>query len=156
MHFMDHAPTDADFTAMRRRLLSSLPTQHKKMWRRTLLAGGGLLAASALAAAALIVISAQDRDRTATCYAGDSLGSNSLPVSVITDEKNPDRVQLAVDSCTAAWERDLVGDGSADPNNDPTNPVPPLSVCESAFGTLWVFPTARPTICDEVGAHLPK
>lgn len=157
MEFIDHAPTDADFTLMRQRLLAQLPGRRKTAWRRrALFAGGGLALTAVLAAATFIFLSDQERNRTATCYAEDSLSSESIPVNVITDEENPDRVQLALESCTAAWERDLVREGSSDPNNEPIHPVPPLTVCVSTMDTLWVFPTEESAVCERLGAHPPE
>ena len=157
MEFINHAPTDADFTLMRQRLLTQLPKRRKMVWRRrAFFAGGSLALAAALAAATFIFISDQERNRTATCYADDSLSSESIPVNVVTDEEDPDRVQLALDSCTAAWERDLVREGSSDPNVDPTHPVPPLTVCVSPMDTLWVFPTEESAVCERLGAHRPE
>lgn len=150
----DNYPTDADFEAMTQRLLAKVNTekQHRfklPRWRAGVIIVVALASGAVATGAVWYFISDAQRNLSVTCYATEDAGSFSLGVGAVSDT-GQDRVQLALDNCAAAWSNDLVREGSP-PLDNPGHPVPPLTACETTFGTLVVFPTDRREVCADNG-----
>lgn len=142
-------PDSPEASALKEKILATRrpgqpPRRHVPRRRRVVVAvAAGLLAIASTATAWVLITRDVTQPRMA-CYEAASLGADRVGLS------NPQTLEAS--ECAPIWEEGtLTNPAAAKPGE-----TPPLTACVTEAGTVAVFPSDDPQLCQRLGLAYPE